>query len=354
MILLAILFQTSELDELIKRDLNRIEKRPELTETQKKEYKSVKTWHKEDKLKQLLVTKKELAVSILPLEFADTPVQIDYSLFKTVQDFFNLESNANIVFKFSVLDNLKLSQSKEDFQKKRITETESLKELLKDKGANICIVYGGKMPKDMDSILWPHQNNIVGKDIKYCMLPEEAGKFSKSIYCHEISHFLGLKDKYDQFNSTCLMAKGYLETERVASLCLACKEQLGWITPAVYKAGFYFKEMIKIDASIPLRIDLNPDKSEYLILCQTPNSLLVWHVVDQQCNLTAELDSKKQDRLSPYSLNPLKIIQQGSRKVFITDVKIEKGISYFTISSDAQLTELETWLIQFRKKLCKN
>ncbi|HSH96211.1 MAG TPA: M6 family metalloprotease domain-containing protein, partial [Roseimicrobium sp.] len=128
---------------------------------------------------------------------------------------------------------------------------------LKDFDGLIFIYAGSRYPSaNRGTIYWPHRASVThgGKRWSYYICPE-GGKTmaSISVFCHEFGHMLGLPDLYarpenpgsEGLGVWCLMSneRGDGKPQHPSAWC---KEQLGWLKPAV------------IDPSVPQKLVLNP------------------------------------------------------------------------------------------------
>jgi M6 family metalloprotease-like protein len=176
------------------------------------------------------------------------------------------------------------------------------KDALKDIDG-ICFVYAGdRVQTSRGGLYWPHRASFThqGKRWPYFIVQEGGARMNSiSVIAHEFGHLLGLPDLYarpenpgsEGLGNWCAMSD-QLGAGRPQHLSAWCKEQLGWLKPAV------------VDPTVLQRIALGPvenstkecvkvlvraDGSEYLLLENRRKSgfdaglpaegLLVWRVV---------------------------------------------------------------------------
>lgn len=236
------------------------------------------------------------------------------------------------------------------------------KDALKDFDGLIFIYAGNRYPgANRGTIYWPHRASISygGKRWSYYICPE-GGKTmaSISVFCHEFGHMLGLPDLYarpenpgsEGLGVWCLMSneRGDGRPQHPSAWC---KEQLGWLKPAV------------IDPSVPQKLVLAPvegsarecfkvlmrsDASEYLLLENRNKSgfdtslpgegLLIWHIVGKRPILeeshgvegpigprvflgSVPYPSKSNDSFTPYTIPSSRTQLGGGLPVYITNIR---------------------------------
>jgi M6 family metalloprotease-like protein len=170
----------------------------------------------------------------------------------------------------------------------------------------IFIYAGERYPKvNRNTLFWPHRASFLraGKKWSYFICPE-GGKtmVSISVFCHEFGHMLGLADLYarpenpgsEGLGVWCLMSN-----ERGAGkpqhLSAWCKEQLGWLEPAVIDPKVPQKLVlapVEGSAGEAFKVLLRPDGAEYLLLenrrrigfdeSLPAEGLLIWRVVGRR------------------------------------------------------------------------
>lgn len=197
------------------------------------------------------------------------------------------------------------------------------------------------------SALWPRKDSMkLGeRTLEYVFLTESADGRELGIAAHEFMHLLGLEDKYDdekaQVGRWCIMGTGYVALDP-APPCADCREKLGWARPATLDPRRESAVVLAPDAARPLKIPLNPDATESLLLEVRDDRLFVWHVGGgRKIELSGRLPSEASDRLTPFSDPPFRGRSAGAWPVWITDVRIEEGKAWFRVGPSAPLTPLE-------------
>lgn len=187
----------------------------------------------------------------------------------------------------------------------RLQEREGA-EVLKEYDGLMFIYAGERYPKiNRNTLFWPHRANFMraGRRWSYFICPEGGQNMvSISVFCHEFGHMLGLPDLYarpenpgsEGLGVWCLMSN-----ERGAGkpqhLSAWCKEQLGWIKPAVLDPKVPQKLLLGPVEGSPdevYKVLLRPDGAEYLLLenrrrkgfdeSLPAEGLLIWHVVGRK------------------------------------------------------------------------
>jgi M6 family metalloprotease-like protein len=166
----------------------------------------------------------------------------------------------------------------------------------------VCFLYAGaRVPTSRGSLYWPHRANVTwrGRSIPYFIVPEGGNRMTDiSVCCHEFGHLLGLPDLYarpEQPGSEgvwqwCVMSN-QLSGGRPQHPSAWCKEQLGWIEPAVLDPRIPQKLILRPiwnDPTQCYKVMVRPDGTEYFLLeYRTRNGwdaglpaegLLIWRV----------------------------------------------------------------------------
>jgi M6 family metalloprotease-like protein len=152
------------------------------------------------------------------------------------------------------------------------------------------------------SLYWPHRATFQRKDkrISYFICPE-GGRLmtSISVFCHEFGHMLGLPDLYARpenpgsvgAGNWCLMSNE-LGKGRPQHMSAWCKEQLGWLKPAVIdptEKQSLILAPVESSATECFKVLVRRDGSEYFLLENRQQrdfdtglpaaGLLIWRVV---------------------------------------------------------------------------
>lgn len=177
-------------------------------------------------------------------------------------------------------------------------------EALKDFDGIFFVYAGGRVQTQRTSIYWPHRSsfNHHGKRWAYFICPEGGERMgSISVVSHEFGHMLGLPDLYakpdvpgtEGVGVWCTMSTGHGQDGKPLHFSAWCKEQLGWIQPAVIDPAVKQKLILAPIAGSSrecYKVLLRTDGSEYLLLENRVKKgfdrdlpgegLLIWRVVD--------------------------------------------------------------------------
>lgn len=194
--------------------------------------------------------------------------------------------------------------------------------------------------------LWPHKESMDwgGRKLDYVLLAEDSGDRAVGIAAHEVMHLLGLADKYDDERAAvgkwCILGTGYSAREP-APPCADCRTRLGWTALAALDPGKESRVVMEADPTRALRIPLNADGSEALLL-EMRDRLFAWHTGGgKTIELLGRYPSESGDRLTPFSEPAFRPRAAGSRDAWITDVRLEGGKAWFRVGPEAPLTPFE-------------
>lgn len=225
----------------------------------------------------------------------------------------------------------------------------------------ILFLYAGKVPAgiSMGDLYWPHAQP--GTPYASAVCPETNDGVSVSnpgTLCHEFGHMLGLPDLYAKASAPefvsvgpwCLMAE-HGNSIVSGNLSAWCKEQLGWLRPAVIDPAVPQKLVLSpIDGSTRecFKVPIRPDGSEYLLLenrrkqgsdAGLPGEgLLVWRVLKGHPELEAShgiegnrgihileslvpYPSRMNDSFTPYTTPSSRSQHGGGYPVFLTNIR---------------------------------
>ena len=153
--------------------------------------------------------------------------------------------------------------------------------------------------------LWPHAATIRlgSRDVDYVLLPERGDHRWFGIAAHEAGHLLKLEDKYGDREAKvgrwCLMGTGYLdstkEDPRPGPLCAVCRDKLGWASPVVHDPASEGAYSLAPGAA-SMRVPINKDGKESVVLEARGKSLLVWHTGGGGDRLAAILPTESRDQ----------------------------------------------------------
>jgi M6 family metalloprotease-like protein len=167
----------------------------------------------------------------------------------------------------------------------------------------LCFVYAGeRVQTARGGLYWPHRSNFThqGKRWGYFIVQEGGNRMNPlGVIAHEFGHLLGLPDLYarpespgsEGLGNWCAMSD-HLSGGRPQHLSAWCKEQLGWLKPAVVDPTVPQRLALAPVANSPtecLKVLVRPDGSEYFLLEHRKKTgfdadlpaegLLVWRVV---------------------------------------------------------------------------
>jgi M6 family metalloprotease-like protein len=192
--------------------------------------------------------------------------------------------------------------------------TEALDKLQARDGADalkgfdgVFFLYAGdRVQTSRGSLYWPHKSNVRhgGKSWDYFICPEGGDRMASiSVVCHEFGHMLGLPDLYarpeapgsEGLGVWCTMATGHGRDGKPLHFSAWCKEQMGWLTPALIDPAVKQKLIlapVEGSAKECFKVLVRPDGSEYLLLENRVRKgfdrdlpgegLLIWRVVDNR------------------------------------------------------------------------
>jgi M6 family metalloprotease-like protein len=176
------------------------------------------------------------------------------------------------------------------------------KDALKGYDGVFFLFAGGRVQTTRGSLYWPHRSSFRhdGRMWPYFIVQEGGDRMTDiSVFCHEFGHMLGLPDLYarpevpgmEGVGVWCAMSQ-QLPNGRPQHFSAWCKEQLGWVTPAVVDPRVRQKVVlapIEDDPANCLKVPVRADGSEYLLLevrkkkgfdTELPaEGLLVWRVL---------------------------------------------------------------------------
>ena len=248
--------------------------------------------------------------------------------------------------------------------------TEVLDQLLKREGEDclndvdglIFIYAGGRFQTtNRGSVFWPHRASVKyrGKSWPYLICPE-GGKFMTniSVFCHEFGHMLGLPDLYARPENPGSAGVGAwsLMSQQTGGgqpqhMCAWCKEQLGWLKPAVIDPAVKQKLILSPVEGTDnecFKIPMRADGSEYLLLenrrrqgfdQRLPGEgLMIWHIVGKRPLLeeshgvggppgplvflkSVPYPSDSNDAFTPYTVPSSRSQLGGGKPVYITNIR---------------------------------
>jgi M6 family metalloprotease-like protein len=226
----------------------------------------------------------------------------------------------------------------------------------------IFFVYAGaRYQTQRTGLYWPHRASTFHKGQRwpYFICPEGGDKMeSISVTCHEFGHMLGLPDLYAAPDSPsseglgvwCTMSQ-QLPNGRPQHFSAWCKEQLGWLEPAVIDPTVKQRLLLRPVQHSPkecYKVLLRPDGSEYFLLENRlkkgfdrdlpAEGLLVWRVANGKPVLeeshgiagppgprvflsAVPFPSKSNDAFTPHTTPSSRSLQGGGLPVHITNIR---------------------------------
>ncbi len=239
------------------------------------------------------------------------------SVFGSLRDYYIEQSCGQLQVDGRAFNWLEMGKKRGDYSQsasppaKTAFLTEALDLLLKRDGANalkdfdgIAFIYAGdRYPNaNRGSLFWPHRGSVTykGKRWPYFICAEGGRRMGNiSVYCHEFGHMLGIPDLYarpenpgsEGLGNWCAMSN-QTPYGRPQHFGAWCKEQLGWLKPAVLDPTVKQKLVLApINGSTNecFKVLLRPDGSEYLLLenrrktgfdgSLPAEGLLIWRIV---------------------------------------------------------------------------
>lgn len=179
------------------------------------------------------------------------------------------------------------------------------KDVLEKYDGVFFIYAGARVDTTRGGLYWPHRASVTfeNRRLPYFIVQEGGNTMNDiSVFCHEFGHMLGLPDLYaspeqpgsEGVGRWCAMSQQLLEG-RPQHFSAWCKEQLGWIKPAVLDPTVKQKLIlspIEDDPAQCFKIKIRPDNSEYFLLEVRKKAgwdeklpgegLLIWRVLNNR------------------------------------------------------------------------
>jgi M6 family metalloprotease-like protein len=237
------------------------------------------------------------------------------AVYGSLADYYHEQSYGTLKVEGKVFPYVKVSKNRQEYgqaqgPRKSALLTEALDKLLEREGKDALkdfdgiffMFAGGRAQSARGGLYWPHKSNVMykGKSWPYFICPEGGGRMGNiSVICHEFGHMLGLPDLYarpenpgsEGLGIWCAMSN-QAPNGRPQHFSAWCKEQLGWIKPAVIDPTTRQKLILAPIYKSPqecYKVLARADGSEYYLLenrggkgfdTSLPASgLLVWRVV---------------------------------------------------------------------------
>jgi M6 family metalloprotease-like protein len=309
----------------------------------------------------------------------------------SLNDYYQEQSYGNLRVEGKVFNWIEVGKKRGDYSQGTGTGdrnrtallTEALDKLLARDGKEalnnfdgIFFVYAGdRVQTSRGGLYWPHRAFFAHQNKRwaYFIVPEGGSRMSNiSVICHEFGHMLGLPDLYarpenpgsEGLGVWCAMSN-QLPNGRPQHFSAWCKEQLGWIQPAVLDPTVKQKLILGAIEDSPkecVKVLVKPDGSEYLLLENRrkkgfdqdlpAEGLLVWRVVGNRPileeshgvegpagpNVYRELvpyPSPANDAFTPYTTPSSRSQLGGGLPVHITNIrKLSDGRITFHIGHE--------------------
>lgn len=239
------------------------------------------------------------------------------TVFGSLRDYYLEQSCGQLRVTGRAFDWLEMGKPRGDYSQsasataKTAFLTEAIDRLLKRDGTNalkdfdgVAFIYAGDRYPNVSrgSLYWPHRGTVTykGKRWPYFICAEGKRRMENiSVYCHEFGHLLGIPDLYarpenpgsEGLGNWCAMSN-QTPYGRPQHFGAWCKEQLGWLKPAVLDPTVKQKLVLApVEGSTNecFKVLLRPDGSEYLLLenrrktgfdgSLPAEGLLIWRIV---------------------------------------------------------------------------
>jgi M6 family metalloprotease-like protein len=237
-------------------------------------------------------------------------------VFGSLNDYFLEQSFGKLRVEGKVFDWIEVSKKRMDYQQgtaKAPFLNEAMDKLLAREGKDglkdfdglLFMFAGGRVQTNRGALYWPHRASFVhqGKRWPYFIVGEGGDRMANiSVFCHEFGHMLGLPDLYarpenpgsEGLGTWCAMSN-QAGNGRPQHFSAWCKEQLGWIEPALIDPMVKQKLILAPIEESPkecFKVLVKPDGSEYLLLenrakkgfdeSLPADGLLIWRVVQRR------------------------------------------------------------------------
>jgi M6 family metalloprotease-like protein len=220
---------------------------------------------------------------------------------------------------------------------------------------------GARYQTQRTGLYWPHRASTFhnGQRWSYFIVPEGGAKMeSISVIGHEFGHMLGLPDLYaapdspssEGLGQWCTMSQ-QLPNGRPQHFSAWCKEQLGWLNPAIIDPTVKQKLILRPVQESPkecYKVLIRPDGSEYFLLENRlkkgfdhdlpGEGLLIWRVANGKPVLeeshgiagppgprvfpsSVPYPSRSNSTFTPYTMPSSRSLQGGGLPVHITNIQ---------------------------------
>jgi M6 family metalloprotease-like protein len=227
----------------------------------------------------------------------------------------------------------------------------------------LAVIYAGERfpTANRGTLFWPHRGNATYKNRRYpyIICPEGGPRMANtSVFCHEFGHILGLPDLYarpenpgsEGLGTWCAMSN-QAGNGRPQHFSAWCKEQLGWLQPAVIDPAVRQKLVlapVEGSSNECFKVLVRADGSEYLLLenrrkqgfdrSLSGEGLLIWRVTGNRLTLeeshgvegpsgprvflsAVPYPSGANDAFTPYTTPSSRSQLGGGTPVYLTNIR---------------------------------
>ncbi len=295
-------------------------------------------------------------------------------VFGSLNDYYREQSNGKLRVEGKVFDWVRVSKNRDAYaqdtgRRSRGALFGEALDLLLAQDPNALVGYDGlfflyagdRFRTSRGGLYWPHRSTVShrGRSWPYFIVPEGGRRMTDiSVICHEFGHLLGLPDLYarpenpgsEGLGAWCAMSN-QAGNGRPQHMSAWCKEQLGWLKPAVIDPTVKQKLILgPVNGSGKecYKVLVRPDGSEYLLLenrrktgfdASLPGEgLLIWRVVVRRPVLeeshgvdgpagprmylgAVPYPSSANDAYTPYTLPSSRSQLGGGLPVHITNIR---------------------------------
>jgi M6 family metalloprotease-like protein len=243
----------------------------------------------------------------------------------------------------------------------------------------LAVIYAGERfpTANRGTLFWPHRGNTTykGRRLPYIICPEGGKRMANiSVFCHEFGHILGLPDLYarpenpgsEGLGTWCAMSN-QAGNGRPQHFSAWCKEQLGWLEPAVIDPKVRQKLIlapVENSTAECYKVLLRSDGSEYLLLenrrkqgfdrSLTAEGMLIWRVTGNRLTLeeshgvegpagprvflsSVPYPSQANDSYTPYTTPSSRSQLGGGTSIYLTNIRrLDDGKITFQIGYEYQ------------------
>jgi M6 family metalloprotease-like protein len=298
-------------------------------------------------------------------------------VYGSVNDYYHEVSCDRFTFTGKVFDWITLEKKRADYSQgtanTRTREAffrEALDKLTERDGGSalrdfdgLAVIYAGERfpTANRGTLFWPHRGSTTykGRRLPYIICPEGGKRMANiSVFCHEFGHILGLPDLYarpenpgsEGLGTWCAMSN-QAGNGRPQHFSAWCKEQLGWLEPAVIDPKVRQKLIlapVEGSSNECYKVLVRSDGSEYLLLenrrkqgfdrSLSAEGLLIWRVNGNRLTLeeshgvdgpsgprvflgSVPYPSQANDSYTPYTTPSSRSQLGGGTPVYLTNIR---------------------------------